>query len=265
MFQQPATILWNENVNSAYYRMGLSCEGTLLRAVPGQFIMVRLKAGNDLLLRRPFSIHGIVTSRGNPRGIELLYKVVGKGTFRLSEYREGDSLDVIGPLGNGFTISESYERIHIVSGGIGVAPLRFLAMHIERVTGGKVKPQVFLGGRSDADLLCTKEFIDLGLPVQITTDDGSSGDQCLITDPWEVSVSVNPPQMIYACGPMSMLQCIGGIVSKHGLLCEASIESAMACGIGACLGCVVRAKDINEQYKHVCIDGPVFNIQDLKI
>lgn len=258
MIQERATILWNRPKGPACYSMGLSCNG-YAHAVPGQFVMLRISDQHAPLLRRPFSIHRLILEKDNCVGIELLYKVVGTGTALLAAATQGRLLDILGPIGNGFRLSGDYRRVYLVGGGIGVPPLVFLAEKL--VQSGVMPPacRMFLGGRSREDLLCIADFERLGIAVQITTDDGSAGDQCLVTSPLETAVVKAPPDVIFACGPPAMLSCIVGISEKHGVACQVSIESMMACGIGACLGCAARKRDDPDHYWHVCKDGPVFD------
>jgi dihydroorotate dehydrogenase electron transfer subunit len=227
--------------------------------------MVRSTYQIDPLLPRPFSIHRLVKKDGVASGLELLFKVVGKGTHGLSLIRPGDYLDLTGPLGNGFILPGKGRQIKIVAGGIGVAPMIFLVEFLKEQRHDLADVQVFLGGKSKADILCLEEFSAFEIPVHTTTDDGSSGDHCLVTDPLEIAVAENPPDMIYACGPMEMLACVAGITEKHKVACQVSIESMMACGMGACLGCAVAERHQADTYLHACIDGPVFDICKLKI
>ena len=265
MYQESAKVLWNEKVGPDYFRIGLACEEHYSNANPGQFIMLR--AGDRLfpLLRRPFSVHGLIVNADHVQGIELLYKVVGEGTKLLSRCRPDDILDILGPLGNGFSISEKYHRIYIVAGGIGVAPMVFLASTLKKRGTDPDQCTVFIGGRTSDDLLCKDEFSDMGMQVRITTDDGSAGDRCLVTHPLEIAVKQDPPDMIYACGPLQMLQCIAGFADNYAFPCQVSIEALMACGMGACLGCAVETRDDKTRYLHVCVDGPVFDSRILKM
>jgi dihydroorotate dehydrogenase electron transfer subunit len=227
--------------------------------------MLRLPEQSAPLLRRPFSIHRLITTGGRTTGIEILYKVVGKGTLQLSGCSPGDIVDVLGPLGNGFTLSDQHRRIAIVAGGIGVAPMLFLALALKKRAVNQHKCTVFLGGRTMDDLLCREDFEQLKLDIHLTTDDGSEGDQCLVTHPLEMAMEQQTADVIYACGPWEMLQCVVGIAEKHSIPCQVSIETIMACGMGACLGCAVAKKGDSSKYMHVCMDGPVFNAEILKI
>ena len=256
MHQQPGKVLWNKKVGPAYYRIGLGDLEGYRRSRPGQFIMLRVADSMDPLLRRPFSIHRLIKDKGRAVGIELLYKIVGEGTRRLSRTNTGQHIDVLGPLGNGFRIPENLGLAYIASGGIGVAPLVFLAEFLLENGVAPDKIVVFQGGRSKQDLLCREQFESLGLAVTITTDDGSDGDQCFITDPLDLAVQENQPDIIWACGPTDMLGCVAGIAKKNNIPCQLSMEAMMACGLGACLGCAVPERGKN-QYLHVCKDGPV--------
>lgn len=266
MNQENATVLWNHPIGSNYYRLGLGCSQTGYgQAVPGQFVMVRTSASLTPLLRRPFSIAGRIGKADRPEGIELLFRVVGSGTRQLASLSPGQVVDLIGPLGRGFKIADGLKSIYLAAGGIGVAPIRFLAqmLAVKGIDAGDCR--LFLGGRSQEDLLCQDDFASLGLRITATTDDGSEGMQCLITDPLEEAVQAKPPDLVCACGPHGMLQCVAGIAGRHRVPCQISMETMMACGLGACLGCAVPAAEDGEKYRHVCIEGPVFDVKQVAL
>ena len=265
MYQETARVLWNKQIGSEYFRIGLSCKQGFASSIPGQFVMLRVVDHIAPLLRRPFSIHRFIRDKDVTTGIELLYKVVGEGTQKLSFCRSGDSLNILGPLGRGFTVSNDYERIFIAAGGIGVAPMVFLADVLNQRNFDLTRVHLFLGGRSKEDILCKEVFSSLGISVCTTTDDGTEGDQCLVTSPLEVEVEALKPDIIYACGPLEMLKCVIGIAENHSIPCEVSIETAMACGIGVCLGCAVENRKSCEKYLHACMDGPVFNAREINL
>ena len=265
MFDQALKILWNKKVGDLYYRIGLQARGGYARAKPGQFVMLRLPGHNDPLLRRPFSIHRLIAAGGRVEGIEILYKLVGKGTRKLARLPEGQRLNVLGPLGSAFTLPGRLGHVFIVSGGIGVAPMVFLASFLVARGADPARCRIFLGGKSSGDILCADDFTDLGMLVHATTDDGSAGDQCLVTHPVELAIQDSLPDIIYACGPLEMLQCVLGIVEKYEILCQVSIETRMACGLGACLGCAVEIRDASDQYLHACLDGPVFDTREIRL
>lgn len=261
MIQQTATIVWQHSVGPACYRMGLSCPEGYASAQPGQFVMLRIGGGLTPLLRRPFSIFAPIAPPDHPPGIELLYKAVGQGTRWMSRLQPGDTVDLLGPLGRGFTTDNNARRIYLAAGGMGVAPIHFLAGHLLRQGVAAANLHLFLGGRNREELLCREAFAEMGIAVTLTTDDGSEGRQCLITDPLEAAVQDQPPDRLYGCGPHGMLQCVAGIAIRHDIPCQLSMETMMACGMGACLGCAVPDADPAAGYRHVCIDGPVFDVR----
>jgi dihydroorotate dehydrogenase electron transfer subunit len=264
MFQQQVEVLFNRQVGPGYYKIGLACPEHFAMAKAGQFVMLRTTAQSGPLLRRPFSIHNLIINNGAAEGLEVLYKVVGQGTALLARQQSGGTVDILGPLGSGFLIPRQAGRIFFVAGGIGVAPLVFLASQLGRRALDLSQCRAFIGGRSQADLLCIDDFARLGIAVQTTTDDGSAGDQCLVTHPVEDALARTQPDIIVACGPMEMLACVVGITEKYHLPCQVSIETAMACGMGACLGCAVEGRDQPDRYLHACLDGPVFDASELK-
>ena len=240
MIQYHATVVGNEKLGADIYRLTLACHPDYRFAVPGQFVMLQLPRRLSPLLRRPFSIHRLIKKDNEIQGIEILYKVVGKATRTMTGLRASETVDLVGPLGRGFTLTEPGSRVFIVAGGIGVAPLVFLAEELLEGGAAATDITVFFGGRTDEDLCCVEDFQHLGIAVHLTTDDGSAGDQCLVTDPMTRTVEAHRPDIIYACGPSAMLDCVAGVALLHGIGCEISIESRMACGIGACLGCAVE-------------------------
>jgi dihydroorotate dehydrogenase electron transfer subunit len=265
MNQQRATVLWNRSMNADCFRLGLVCDQVYADAVPGQFVMVQVGAEHAPLLRRPFSIAGIFGQENRVEGIELFIKVVGQGTQRLSQLAKGDQVDLLGPLGRGFKVDPGHDRVYLAAGGIGVAPIRFLAMAMVAKGSEPGNCRVFIGGRNKADLLCHEEFEALGMSVTVTTDDGSAGGQCLLTDPLEVAIQEQPPDMVCACGPHGMLACIAGIAARTQVACQLSIETMMACGLGACMGCAVPSRTDPSTYLHACLNGPVMDAAKLQL
>lgn len=220
-------------------------------AKPGQFLEIKISDGYEPLLRRPFSIH-----RRRGKDIEIIYRIAGRGTEILSQRKVGEYLNVIGPLGNGFSILDSQPSI-LVAGGMGVAPLVFLAEKL-----AKSKTLVLLGAKTKRQILCEKEFRDLGCEVKVATDDGSRGFKGKVTDLLKHLLPTLSSQLstIYACGPKLMLKEIALISKQYNIPAQVSLEEHMACGIGACLGCVVKTKD---GFKRVCKEGPVFNADEI--
>jgi dihydroorotate dehydrogenase electron transfer subunit len=256
-------ILWNRPLPGGYGRIGLACGGPFDRARPGQFIMLGFPGSVDPLLRRPFSIHRRIEIQGRSRGIELLYKSIGPATRRMSKLRQGERVSLLGPLGNAFLLPPGVRRLYLAAGGVGVAPMVFLAESLSRLHPQVTDCRLFLGGRSREDLLCVEDFERIGIPVSLTTDDGSCGDQCRVTTPLEEAVRRQPPDLVLACGPKAMLACVQDIVRPQGISCQVSIETMMACGMGACLGCAVAGRQPGGRYLHACLDGPVFDAEDI--
>ncbi|MEA3427745.1 MAG: dihydroorotate dehydrogenase electron transfer subunit [Thermodesulfobacteriota bacterium] len=265
MLKEKAKVLFNKKAGHLYFRIGLTCHNGYAKAQPGQFIMLHLPTQDTSLLPRPFSIHRLIVVNSRVEGIEVLFKVVGGCTEKLSKYKEGDYLDILGPLGRGFIIPDKYQRIFIVSGGIGIAPLFFLASSLWEKMVDLSTCSLFTGGRSKHDILCIDDFSKLGITINIATDDGSLGEKSLVTDLLETSVKKNPPDIICACGPLAMIGSVARNAERYSVPCQVSIETIMACGIGACLGCAVKSKNDSDKYLHVCIDGPVFDATTLKL
>jgi len=260
MILADSQILWNRSLGDAYRCMGITTGTEYRTAWPGQFVMAKIDSGFAPLLRRPFSIHRLIDPGDGGPGIELLYKMVGPTTDQMGGLRPGDTLSLLGPLGRGFTIPTEPSRAALDGGGIGIAPLVFLASGL--IAGGHVPDsiRVFLGGRSVADLLCADDFSEMGLRVSTTTDDGSAGEKGLVTGPLEKALAAGDIQMVYACGPVGMLKGVAALAEKYKVACQVSIETIMACGMGACMGCVVKSKDSREdRCRHACLDGPVFD------
>ncbi len=258
MIEKKEPVLWNESVGSCYYRLGIACHDKYLDATPGQFVMLGISDSYYFSLRRPFSIHRLIMERGKINGIEILYKVAGKVTKIFSKYKEGDTINVLGPLGKGFSIPGPVEPVFIVGGGIGVAPMLFLADCLLKKNIDPSLCYVFMGGRTSEDILLADEFKSLGMNALVATDDGGAGHQGPVTDILENGIRKNSPGVIYACGPPGMLKKVSTISKKYSLPCQVSMETVMACGMGACLGCATKHKT-DDRYLHMCMDGPVFD------
>jgi dihydroorotate dehydrogenase electron transfer subunit len=265
MIQQTATVVWNRSRGASVYHLGLECARGFARARPGQFVMLHLVDRIDPLLRRPFSLYRLIQNGPITEGIEILYKVVGRGTALLSSLQAGDKVDIMGPLGSAFLLPPEARRVFVVAGGIGVAPMVFLVDDLLRQGIRTADCTVFLGGRTRDELLCGEDFNGLGVSLHTTTDDGSAGDQCLVTLPMELALSSGSPDVIFACGPPAMLQCVADVAEARNIACQISIETRMACGMGACLGCAVASRDSSVPYYHACLDGPVFDSRSIRL
>jgi len=214
---------------------------------PGQFL--HISCGPQFTLRRPISIF----EAGDGR-VSFIFDVRGAGTAALAEAKEGDRLDIMGPLGRGFTIGDTSKKAVIVGGGIGIYPLYPLAKAY-----GK-NAVVLLGFRDASRVTLRDEFLATGCDLHISTDDGSFGRRCLVTE--LLPESSAGADRIYACGPKPMLRCCAQYAVERGIRGEVSMEERMGCGVGACLVCACKVKEGGgEGYAHVCKDGPVFDIE----
>jgi len=252
--QLKAKIISNKKLKCNYWHLEFDSGIIAKNALAGQFIEIKVNNGMDPLLRRPISIHGVSGTK-----VKLIYEVIGRGTQTLSERKPGDFLDVIGPLGNGFEYNRlsrkpDNRKTVLVAGGMGVAPLVFLAEKMKFH-----RPVVLIGARKKEQVLCSQEFKVLGCKVATATDDGSLGFKGRVTDLLKEFLLANQeagnPEHIYACGPQPMLKAVVQISRENNIASQLSLETHMACGFGACLGCVVSTKS---GYKRVCKDGPVF-------
>ncbi len=255
MIQLHATIRENRNVTPDCRCLILVAPDIAGPAVPGQFVMIRLAGDRPPFLPRPFSIHRVSPDRSE---LEILYKVVGPGTRQMAGLQAGDSLNLVGPLGRGFVVPASARQITLAAGGMGVAPLVFLAETLAGPGRNLTGCQVFIGGCGQNDILCRDHFTKLSLPLEITTEDGSCGQAGRVTAPLENHLAEQPPDLVCACGPVPMLAAVADLAARRNIPCQVSIETMMACGFGACLGCAVRPAGRSDRYFHACQDGPVF-------
>jgi len=222
-------------------------------ARPGQFIHVKVPG---VILRRPLSIHDVDGDK-----LKLLFRVRGKGTSLLAKFKKGDELDILGPLGNGFTIDKAKIKNSVnvlVAGGIGVAPLMFLARVLAKMS--KTAPLVLIGARHKQDILAVADFKKLGCKVMVATDDGSQGIKGNTIDLLRSVIDDKNKFNLFACGPEVMFKALHSAISgKHNVYGQVSFEQFMGCGVGTCCGCTVHTK---HGYKKACKDGPVFDIND---
>ena len=259
IFQIKVKLLYNKRVTGNYFHCAFLAPRVASQATPGQFVNIKVSDQLEPLLRRPLSIHRVFGSR-----IDILYEALGQGTKLLSQRKSGEFLDVIGPLGEGFNYEQKAKGRGaklLVAGGMGVAPLVFLA---QELTGQEPKPEVLvlIGANSKDKILCAKEFKALGCQVQIATDDGSRGFKGYVSGLLKKTLADREyrASAIYACGPRQMLEAVTRVSHKHNILTQVSWEEHMACGIGACLGCVVNTKS---GFKRACKEGPVFNAEEI--
>ncbi len=255
LFQTPAAVLQQEHLQESYWRLRLRAPEICSAARPGQFVQVAVPSLEAHILRRPFSICDV-----NGDVLTLVYKTVGAGTGALAQCREGDCLDVLGPLGHGFSPIPAGRATILLGGGYGCAAMLFTA---HDTPADALKPAVLLGARSKGDILLADEFAALGCRVEVATNDGSLGRQGFVTVLLEEELKQHPDAFLMACGPRPMLKAVAQIAEKHpACRCEVSLDERMCCGVGACFGCVVKGKDASApegwRYLRSCKEGPVF-------
>lgn len=267
MLLRNAEILFNNPVSPELYHMGLLCPDITASVQPGQFLMVRVQDSFDPLLRRPFAVHRLYPN-DPPSSFEMLYKVVGRGTRLLTQMQPGGFLDLLGPLGRGFRLPARKRSVLMVAGGIGIAPLPYLAETLIR-SGFKGPFVLWFGGKTSADLVCVHHFKDLGFKVELVTEDGSEGRQGLVTgylEQW-LTKQNELPEVIYSCGPYPMQRLVAEMAARLEISSQLSMEALMGCGVGACLSCSLRCHPPegvqDPHYANVCQDGPVFDGEEI--
>jgi len=255
-----APIVENRSLGGGYFVLRLGGCESLADSRPGQFVMVRGDWGRDPLLPRAFSL----LSAGPGGQAEILAKVVGPGTALLEKSAPGVVLSVLGPLGTSFPVPSPETTDLLVAGGVGLPPLFMQAEHAARRQLA-AQSEVLYGGRGQPDLVLLSEMRALGVPLHLTTEDGSVGLHGRVTLALESRIeqlaASQRKMRIMSCGPNAMLWAVGRIARKHGIECHLSLEEQMACGIGVCLGCAIPAR--SRPFRYVCKDGPVFLASDV--
>ena len=240
-----------ERIHERYVLIKLTDSKPLPEMLPGQFIEVRVDGSSTTFLRRPISINFIDRKQNE---LWLLVATVGDGTHKLAELKEGDQLNCLLPLGNGFTPVHEGEKVLLVGGGVGVAPLLYMGAQMQQMG---MEPTFLLGARTAKDQLLLDMFNRFGR-VFVTTEDGSQGEKGFVTN--HSILSDERFDRISTCGPTPMMKAVARYARSKGIDCEASLENLMACGLGACLCCVEKTTEGN---LCVCKDGPVFNVKRL--
>ena len=260
-------ILKNEEIQESCFLMKVKLAPSFENPSPGQFVMIRIAGLNDPFLSRPISIYSF--SRGRDCcTIELLYRVVGKGTQVLAGLIEGSQVEINGPLGNGFEIKSVKKNIVFISGGIGIAPLSLLIETLrQRADYSSSAMIMYPGFQNIFTIVGLDKMRNYCRDINVCTDDGTMGRKGLVTQIFQKDMKKFMPDntSIFACGPKGMLKSLSKILNKNKYSCQVSLEERMACGTGACMGCAVAVKDKKGAltYKRVCVDGPVFNLADV--
>ncbi|MCK4563536.1 MAG: dihydroorotate dehydrogenase electron transfer subunit [Verrucomicrobia bacterium] len=262
MKQEKTTVVEHHNFQGDYRILRLASPeiGPLVK--PGQFLHLLIPRLGDRILRRPFSIY-----KADAEGIAILYKPVGRGSEAMRPLRPGDMVDIIGPLGNGYPELAEGKIPVLVAGGYGNAALYLKAKELP------VKGIAFFGGRTAEDILCVDEFKALGWDVRPSTDDGSLGTKGLVTaafDPWMQELGARSGEQgvekieLFVCGPNPMLKAMGDRAIENDFTAWLSMDKNMACGVGACLTCVIKRKTADGwEWARCCKDGPVFESREI--
>ncbi len=257
-----AELTKKEQLKPDIFKFSIKAPKIVEASKPGNFIEIRVTDQVEPFLRRPISIYNLNREEGI---LEFIFQVKGKGTKILSEKQEGETIDIIGPLGYGTFNYENKENLAIIGGGIGVFPLYELAKCAKKENK---KVNTYLGFRSQNFVVLEKEFEQVSDKLSLTTDDGTYGQKGFAINYLEKDLEERKIDSIYACGPLPMLKAVQKLAIEKQIPCQISLEEKMACGLGVCLGCAVKtAKSPKEapEYWHVCKAGPVFNAKDVEI
>lgn len=255
MIQEEAIILKHENFQGDYRILHMNAPKISPLVTPGQFIHLKVPKLNDRILRRPFSVY-----KADNNTVTLLYKPVGRGTETMITLNKNDVVDIIGPLGNGYPEAQPDTLPVLVAGGYGNAALYLKAKELQN------KGVAFFGGQTAEDILCVKEFEELGWDVRCTTNDGSLGTKGLVTDaikPWIKEQNISSLEF-FVCGPGPMLHAIGNLATENNFTAWLSLDENMVCGVGACLTCVIKIKEADGwKWARCCKDGPIFESREV--
>ena len=244
----------NIRLNNEYVVIDVTHTDKLPEMMPGQFVQVLVEDSPTTFLRRPISIHDY-----DPESniMSLLIQEVGDGSRKMALLEPGDTMNVITPLGNWFTMPEKGENVLLIGGGCGIAPLLYMGREMNKKG---IRPQFLLGARKAEGIFLIDKYKAWG-DVYITTEDGSVGKKGYVIHHDILWNKKQTFDRIYTCGPDPMMKVVAKYAQKNNIYCEASLENLMACGFGVCLCCVV---DTNEGHKTSCVDGPIFNVKDIK-
>lgn len=247
-------VLKNNRLNSTNFCIELESKGKLPKIFPGQFVNVEIPANKNVFLRRPFSIFEVDYEKNT---LSLLVKILGKGSKTLTEITVGTDLNIIYPLGKGFTFPETNDKILLIGGGSGVAPMLFLA---KQCNLAKQNVDIILGAKKAEEHIDINKYLPFG-NFYFATEDGSLGEKGFVTQHSIFINGLNGYNKIYTCGPDAMMKSIAKVAKEENIFCEVSLENLMACGFGVCLCCIEPTTRGN---LCICTEGPVFNIKELQ-
>ena len=259
-FKSECEILKTEKIIDGIYKFTIKAPEIANVAKAGQFLEIQVSKTGEVFLRRPISIYNINKEVGE---VEFIFQVKGKGTEILSAKNKGETINILGPLGNGSFSIGKYKKVAIIGGGIGTYPLYELAKELKGISEDVT---MYMGFRNKDLVTLEKEFEDVTNRVVITTDDGSYKQKGFALDVLKEDCKKEKPDIIFACGPLPMLKAVQSFANENNIKCEMSLEERMGCGIYACVGCNVRIVTENPEevkYKYVCTNGPVFSSKEV--
>ena len=257
-----AKLLKKEELVTGIFKFSVQADEIIKTAKPGNFIEIRVNDDIEPFLRRPISIHNMDRDNGI---LEFIFQEKGKGTKILSSRREGELIDIVGPLGFGTFKYSNYQNLAIIGGGIGVFPLYELAKCAQ---SENKNINTYLGFRNKDLVVLEDDFRNVSNNLTITTDDGSYAQKGFAIDFLKKDIEEGKIDSIYACGPLPMLRAVKNLALEKNIPCQISLEEKMACGLGVCLGCAVQTAASSKEtpeYWHVCKAGPVFQAKDVEI
>ncbi len=257
--QTVAKIVGKEKLIEGIYKFSMKTKEIAKEAKPGSFLEIQVSESYEPFLRRPISIYNVDKENDV---VEFIFQVKGKGTKMLMDKKVGDDLNILGPLGEGTFEVKHYKKAYIIGGGIGTYPLYELAKELKENTD----VTMYMGFRNKELVTLESEFEEVSKKLVVTTDDGSYKEKGYAIDFLKEDCNKEKPDIIFACGPLPMLQAVQEFAKKEKIECQMSLEERMGCGIGACVGCAVKViRNGEEKYEYVCKNGPVFNAKDVII
>ncbi|MCK3686057.1 dihydroorotate dehydrogenase electron transfer subunit [Maribellus sp. YY47] len=247
-------VVENKPLNATNFLIKVKSDSTLPPIFPGQFVNVEINDSKEIFLRRPFSIFEVDQKENT---LSMIVKILGRGSKKLTEIEPGNQVSLVYPLGKSFTYPSSTDKVLLIGGGSGVAPMLFLA---KEAGLDKTQVDVLLGARTKEDHIDVEHYSKYA-QLHYATEDGSKGEKGFVTQHSVFTSGLRKYDKIYACGPDGMMRAIAKVAKAEDVFCEVSLENLMACGFGVCLCCIEPTQKGN---LCVCTDGPVFNIKDLK-
>lgn len=258
MDMENAQVISQRQLSDAEFMLILHAPKIVAEAQPGQFVTLQTSQQIQPLLRRPISIHDVDRKKGE---LWLYYHVVGTGTELMSQLQPGESISLLGPLGQGFDVAITDSTVCVVGGGIGQAPLRYLTRVLQEQGNTVI---AIMGARDAQGLTALDYYQEHDITLKLCTEDGSLGQKGFVTEQM-TDLAAQGVSRIYTCGPKPMLRAVKQLAMEQGISCQVSLEEKMACGIGVCLGCTCKSADPEAVYPKVCTHGPVFWAQEVDL